>query len=418
MQIDSLTFSQMHLILRTARYGKHGISFLALLFLLSLSIQPAGAQSGGPSSGSENDQYYNGKLGPSFGVIVVVLIVALFSMGFFSIYIRRCSEDSSVGSRYRVTGITALSRRGPRGLDAAVIQSFPMFPYSAVKSLKIGKGALECAVCLNEFEDDETLRLIPTCDHVFHPDCIDAWLTSHSTCPVCRANLIPQPGGSTHSSGTDQSRIDEHDHSQHDVVVELSQECERADSGDGGDIMERPLRATELVDVSQRLNRNRTRRNMSGRPRWLGRFSRSNSTGHVAVKQWENTERYTLRLPEEVRKQIMSGKLTRSASCVVMPAEGSSRKGFRTGEGSSRGRFGSARFDRAGRSDRWVFSLAPPFFSRAPSLRSPKVVAEGGDGGSMHLPKTVTFDVVPTSKVDTATATTLKAATELPLPPV
>jgi len=26
--------------------------------------------------------------------------------------------------------------------------------------LKIGKGALECVVRLNEFEDDETLRLI------------------------------------------------------------------------------------------------------------------------------------------------------------------------------------------------------------------------------------------------------------------
>ncbi|KAF9604768.1 hypothetical protein IFM89_010309 [Coptis chinensis] len=63
--------------------------------------------------------------------------------------------------------------------------------YSVVKGLKIGKGALECAVCLNEFEDDETLRLLPKCDHVFHPECIDAWLASHTTCPVCRANLTP-----------------------------------------------------------------------------------------------------------------------------------------------------------------------------------------------------------------------------------
>ncbi|KAL2924561.1 E3 ubiquitin-protein ligase ATL31 [Bienertia sinuspersici] len=28
--------------------------------------------------------------------------------------------------------------------------------------------------CLNEFEDKETLRLLPVCDHVFHPECIDA----------------------------------------------------------------------------------------------------------------------------------------------------------------------------------------------------------------------------------------------------
>ncbi|KAF9602633.1 hypothetical protein IFM89_030521 [Coptis chinensis] len=63
--------------------------------------------------------------------------------------------------------------------------------YSVVKGLKIGKGALECAVCLNEFGNDETLRLLPKCDNVFHPECIDAWLASHTTCPVCRANLTP-----------------------------------------------------------------------------------------------------------------------------------------------------------------------------------------------------------------------------------
>ncbi|KAI8017055.1 RING-H2 finger protein ATL11 [Camellia lanceoleosa] len=66
--------------------------------------------------------------------------------------------------------------------------------YSVVTGLKIGKCALECVVCHNEFKDIENLRLIPKCNHVFHPECIDAWLNSHVTCPVCRADLVPQPG--------------------------------------------------------------------------------------------------------------------------------------------------------------------------------------------------------------------------------
>ncbi|CAN1345765.1 Putative RING-H2 finger protein ATL36 [Linum perenne] len=73
-----------------------------------------------------------------------------------------------------------------------------MFLYSSVKGLKIGKGGLECAVCISEFEDAETLRLIPACSHVFHIDCIDSWLVSHVTCPVCRADLtLPRPDPTT-----------------------------------------------------------------------------------------------------------------------------------------------------------------------------------------------------------------------------
>ena len=53
----------------------------------------------------------------------------------------------------------------------------------------IGKVKVECAVCLSEFEDDESVRLMPKCDHVFHRECIDMWLGCHVSCPVCRADL-------------------------------------------------------------------------------------------------------------------------------------------------------------------------------------------------------------------------------------
>ncbi|URD79782.1 E3 ubiquitin-protein ligase [Musa troglodytarum] len=61
--------------------------------------------------------------------------------------------------------------------------------YSEVKELKVGKGVLECAVCLTKFEE---LHLFPHCSHIFHLDYVDAWFTSHVTCFVCYANLIEQ----------------------------------------------------------------------------------------------------------------------------------------------------------------------------------------------------------------------------------
>ncbi|PKA63147.1 RING-H2 finger protein ATL72 [Apostasia shenzhenica] len=51
-----------------------------------------------------------------------------------------------------------------------------------------------CPVCLSDFEDGNAVCLLPECAHCFHVECIDQWLRSHSTCPVCRASLLlPDP---------------------------------------------------------------------------------------------------------------------------------------------------------------------------------------------------------------------------------
>ncbi|KAM7488135.1 hypothetical protein LguiB_025619 [Lonicera macranthoides] len=75
----------------------------------------------------------------------------------------------------------------PTGLDPSVISSLPVFSYSS----QTHATALECAVCLSEFEDNENGRLLPKCQHYFHIDCIDMWFQSHSTCPLCRSAVEP-----------------------------------------------------------------------------------------------------------------------------------------------------------------------------------------------------------------------------------
>ncbi|RWR79311.1 RING-H2 finger protein ATL52-like protein [Cinnamomum micranthum f. kanehirae] len=79
------------------------------------------------------------------------------------------------------------------GLDESVIKSISMCKY------KRGEGLVEgtvCSVCLNEFREDENLRLLPKCSHAFHLPCIDTWLTSHVSCPLCRANVVSNPSSS------------------------------------------------------------------------------------------------------------------------------------------------------------------------------------------------------------------------------
>ncbi len=76
-----------------------------------------------------------------------------------------------------------------RGLDASVIASLPVFAFSS----KTQPDPVECAVCLSEFVDGETGRVLPKCNHSFHIDCIDMWFQSHSTCPICRGPVESQP---------------------------------------------------------------------------------------------------------------------------------------------------------------------------------------------------------------------------------
>lgn len=80
-----------------------------------------------------------------------------------------------------------------RGLDEAVIRSIPIFQYrKSYDSKENDYISSECAVCLNEFQEEEKLRIIPNCGHFFHIDCIDIWLQNNANCPLCRNSSLDQ----------------------------------------------------------------------------------------------------------------------------------------------------------------------------------------------------------------------------------
>ncbi|CAI5476946.1 unnamed protein product [Closterium sp. Yama58-4] len=63
----------------------------------------------------------------------------------------------------------------------------------------------ECCICLGPYEDAVLLRELP-CSHHFHSACVDKWLRTRPTCPLCKYDITAPPAAATSSSGSSARR--------------------------------------------------------------------------------------------------------------------------------------------------------------------------------------------------------------------
>ncbi|PIN11178.1 hypothetical protein CDL12_16227 [Handroanthus impetiginosus] len=75
-----------------------------------------------------------------------------------------------------------------RGLSQDTIDELPCFEFKSAETT-VTCSDTGCAICLQDLKDGELTRLLPSCRHVFHLNCIDEWLIRQGTCPVCRNDV-------------------------------------------------------------------------------------------------------------------------------------------------------------------------------------------------------------------------------------
>ncbi|KAG6427814.1 hypothetical protein SASPL_112061 [Salvia splendens] len=146
-----------------------------------------------PPPPQSNGFNLNNKVTPNMLLIIIILAIIFFISGLLHLLVRFLLRPANRDPD-EMDDVTALQGQLQQlfnlhdaGVDQSFIDTLPVFNYDSIIGVK---DPFDCAVCLCEFEAEDKLRLLPKCSHAFHMDCIDTWLLSHSTCPICRSCLL------------------------------------------------------------------------------------------------------------------------------------------------------------------------------------------------------------------------------------
>ncbi|XP_047063746.1 E3 ubiquitin-protein ligase ATL4-like [Lolium rigidum] len=129
--------------------------------------------------------------------LLAFVVVACVSIHALLRYLSRSSPSSTLPRTHRGqahAGAREDNREeGEEKRRRRLIESLPRFTMASALAA-LPKSSPDCAVCLSPFTPDAELRLLPACRHAFHAACVDAWLRTSPTCPLCRASIaLPHP---------------------------------------------------------------------------------------------------------------------------------------------------------------------------------------------------------------------------------
>ncbi|BAT97973.1 hypothetical protein LR48_Vigan543s002200 [Vigna angularis] len=89
----------------------------------------------------------------------------------------------------RIPATTAAASRPP-SVSALLIRD--ILPVAKFGESGENSCACACAVCLFEFSEEEEIRRMRNCKHIFHRACVDRWIDhDQKTCPLCRTPFVP-----------------------------------------------------------------------------------------------------------------------------------------------------------------------------------------------------------------------------------
>ncbi|GLT89209.1 hypothetical protein SLE2022_072030 [Rubroshorea leprosula] len=110
-----------------------------------------------------------------FAIVLAVSLVLIYWRCF-----SRCRSNPSTPNSHAPTPPPPQ----PRGLDPATIRSLPI---SLVTNGQFPEA--DCSICLGVFGDGDKVKVLPQCQHLYHSECVDKWLSNEPSCPLCRSSI-------------------------------------------------------------------------------------------------------------------------------------------------------------------------------------------------------------------------------------
>ena len=77
----------------------------------------------------------------------------------------------------------------PVPMQEQTLQAMPSTSYRNQKEEMERESNKECNICLQEFEDEDMVRLFPCCQSVQHTECLSEWFNRRDTCIVCKKKV-------------------------------------------------------------------------------------------------------------------------------------------------------------------------------------------------------------------------------------
>lgn len=177
----------------------HVAGELAFIVALALGDPTTVSHGGGatvvPTVASDGEEPTVGEIADlALSILCVAMILLCYGWSCRSLSIERSFD--TLGRDLDRTGVaTARDHRKRRMRKLLDDGGIPAIKFHS--DLSTGVDTC-CSICLCEMDSTSVVRKL-RCNHLFHADCIDPWLISNQTCPLCKDDVLVSAGSEDNS---------------------------------------------------------------------------------------------------------------------------------------------------------------------------------------------------------------------------